>query len=191
MTRQLIQSDSSNIEIGIPRVIRLHAFIAARFGFHAHQSVMFDVVDALQKEEGDHPHKPRKQHNIPGKNEVDRREVCRLDEVVPKHVILDGNKRLVLSFEQLKLQLPRADVLPGNGGNPKPIDGLIVASGSAIFRGCHIEVVTEIMLDVEMHVQARHVQTFADEPVYVCLSMPQFMRHIDAVRGQEDPAGYR
>ena len=111
--------------------------------------------------------------------------------MVPKHVVLDGNERFVLPFEQLKLQLPRADVLPRNGGNPKSINRLIVAGGGAIFWCCHIEVVTEIVLDVEMHVQAGHVQTLADEPVDVCFSMPQFMRHIDAVRGQEDSARYR
>ena len=54
---------------------------------------------------------------------------------------------------------------------------------------CNVQVVPKIMFDVEVHVQAWHVQALADETIDVRLSVPQFVRNVDAICCQEDARG--
>ena len=45
MPGQFIQHDSSNVGIGIPRMVRLNPFVSTRIELEAQQSVVFDVID--------------------------------------------------------------------------------------------------------------------------------------------------
>ena len=47
VTGQFIQGDAPNIEVRIPGVMRLDAFIPARRCFHSPQSIVLDVIDAF------------------------------------------------------------------------------------------------------------------------------------------------
>lgn len=52
---QFVQNDSADVRIGIPAVVRLDALVSARTQFIAQQSVVLDVIDALEEQESDDP----------------------------------------------------------------------------------------------------------------------------------------
>lgn len=58
---QFVQRDAANVEVGIPRMVRADDFVAAGSRLEPAQSVVLDVVDALEEEEGDHPHRHGKE----------------------------------------------------------------------------------------------------------------------------------
>ena len=62
---QLIERNAPNIEVGIPRVMRLNPFIPAGLRFVSLQAVVFDVIDAFQKQEGNDSNEGSKQHDVP------------------------------------------------------------------------------------------------------------------------------
>ena len=55
MPGQLIQNDSADVRIGIPRVVRLHTFVSTGFQFVPKQPLVFDVVDAFEEQKCQNP----------------------------------------------------------------------------------------------------------------------------------------
>ena len=106
--------------------------------------------------------------------------------MVPQHVVFGGKEGQLLALEQLRLESPRIDVLLGDRSEPKTIDRLVVPCCGAIFRCGHVHVVTKIMLDEEVHVQARHVKQLAHQARRQFGTVPQLVGHIDAIGCQKD-----
>ena len=170
-------------------MVRADDLVPAGVLLEAAQPIVFDVVDTLQKQKGDDPDGQGEGESLHAEQGEDCEEVGRLDEVVPQHVILHGEKGLALALEQLHLQLPGAHILPGDGGEPEPIDRLVEPRRGPVLRRGDTEVMAVVVLDEEVHVQARHVQQLAHQPLCQRLPVAQFVRHVDAVRGEQDAAG--
>ena len=84
---ELIQRDSADVEVGIPRVVRADNLIASRLRLEAAQAIVLDVVDALEKEEGDDPDRCGEQQPRRAEHQIHDEQIRRLDEVVPQHVV--------------------------------------------------------------------------------------------------------
>ena len=185
---QFVQHDSANVGVGIPGVVGLHALVAAGVEFLAQQTVVFDVVDALEEQEGDDPCAKGTQHDVPGEQEPHGPQISRLNEVVPEHVVLGREERQLLALEQLGLKSPGVEILLGHRRPPEAIHRLVVAGRGAIFWRGHVHVVAKVVLDEEVHVQAGHVQQFAHQPLRQGGAVSQFVGDVDRI-GRKQNAG--
>ena len=123
-----------------------------RIWMSLHRRTIAGVVDALQEEEGNDTNCDCEEKPCPTEEEVYPEEVSGLDEVVPKHVVLDREEGLSLALEQVKLNLPCADILSGDGGKPEAVDSLVIASRGTVFWRGHLQVVAVIVFNEEVHV---------------------------------------
>ena len=158
MPGQFVQNDSTDMRIGIPRVVRLDALVTARIQFIAQQSVVLDVIDTLKEQESDDPCPYGEQHRFKREHVAYHSQISRLNEMIPKHVVFGRKEGQLLALQQLRLESPCIDVLLGHRCEPKTIDGLVVPCSGSIFRCGHVHVVAKIVFDKKVHVQARHVQ---------------------------------
>ena len=56
MACKLIKHYPPDIVVGVPRVVDLHSFVSARRGLKPSQSIVFYVVDTLQKQKRNDTH---------------------------------------------------------------------------------------------------------------------------------------
>ena len=91
-----------------------------------------------------------------------------------------------LPLEEVHLDSPCTGILAGHGREPKAVDALVVAGRGAVFRRGDAQVVSEVVLDEKVHVQAGHVEQLAHQALRQRLSVAELVGNVDAVGGQED-----